>query len=478
VKDLGGMTVGHYRLEQKIASGGMGDVYLARHTLIAKRVAVKVLKPELATDNELLGRFFQEARSVNEINHPNIVDIIDYGHAADDLFYFTMEYLEGETVAQRIESRGISVEEARRILMQCASALAGAHNAGIVHRDLKPENIFLLRRGNQVKLLDFGIAKLTKAGRVVHTQNGEIFGTPEYMSPEQASGRTDLDGRSDIYSLGVVMYELWTGNNPFERETMGQTLTAQMFDTPPPLREKNPHLPPMLESICLRCLEKRPESRFPNMEAVEFALEQPHRYMQRRNQELGKTGEREVEKYRSGKARTITVQRDAAGKSLITLRRMPLKPVVLAGVGVVLMGVSLAFGLAHRKPAPPLPPPVAVVVPAPSPRPVQALIVSTPAGATVQDGEARLGVTPLTVSRPAGTTLRLALTLNDYQPARRELTLSADQELDFILTPVPKPAEIVPTPPPPRRAKAPPQRPPATTEPPPVEPEGLIPTEL
>src|SRR4051794_11886732 len=139
MKDLGGTTVGHYRLEHKIASGGMGDVYLAHHTLIAKRVAVKVLRPELACDNELLGRFFQEARSVNEINHPNIVDIIDYGHAADDLFYFTMEYLEGETVAQRMNGRGVSVEEARRLLMQCASALAASHNAGIIHRDLKPE---------------------------------------------------------------------------------------------------------------------------------------------------------------------------------------------------------------------------------------------------------------------------------------------------------------------------------------------------
>jgi hypothetical protein len=246
-----------------------------------------------------------------------------------------------------------------------------------------------------------------------------------------------------------------------------------MLDVPPPLRDKNPHLHPTLEAICLRCLEKKPEDRFPNMEALEFALEQPYRYMQRRNQELGRAGE--AEKYRSRQARTITVQRDGSGKSLITMRRMYTpRAAALAAVGVALLLVAMAIGL--RKPAAAPPPPVVAAVVAPSPRPVQALIVSAPAGASVRDGERWLGVTPLTVSRPKGTTLTLEVTLADFQPARRELLLSADQELDFML----KPVEIIRVPtPPPRRAKTKhdPQPPPAA-EAQPVEPEGLIPTEL
>jgi hypothetical protein len=174
-------------------------------------VAVKVLRPELACDNEILGRFFQEARAVNEINHPNIVDIIDYGHAADDLFYFTMEYLDGETVGQRIERIGISVEEGRRILMQCASALAASHNVGIIHRDLKPENV-LITSGSAVKVVDFGIAQVDGINTRL-TRPGEAVGTPAYMAPEQLVGG-NADERTDIYALGVMLTEMLTGQHP------------------------------------------------------------------------------------------------------------------------------------------------------------------------------------------------------------------------------------------------------------------------
>jgi serine/threonine-protein kinase len=460
----------------------MGDVYEARHTLIAKRVAVKVLRPELACDNIILGRFFQEARAVNEINHPNIVDIIDYGHAADDLFYFTMEFLEGETVADRLRRRGITVEEGRRVVMQCASALAASHNVGIIHRDLKPENLFLLRRTTQVKIFDFGIAKLTQAGRVVNTGQGEFFGTPEYMSPEQATGKTDLDGRSDIYSLGVIMYELWTGVNPFERESVGATLAAHMTESPPRLREKNPHLPPVLEAICLRCLEKNPEDRFPNMEAVELALEQPHRYMERLAKEMGRLSDGEAARYRLREAKTINIQRDSSGKSLITLRQMRASRAVLfGGAGVVLLVVGLMLGMPRKKPLAQPPPPAAAVVEAP--KLLHARIVSTPPGATVSDGGRVLGTAPVTIDRPAGSVLRLELNLAEFQTARRELVLGDDQELDFVLTPEPPlaPPTLSKRARPPREKAVEAQKPAAAEAKKPakaIEPEGLIPTEL
>src|SRR5579863_5740390 len=207
---LVGQTVGNYLIESQLGAGGMGEVYLARHPLIGKRVAVKVMRGSFANNELMAARFFSEARAVNDIHHPNIVDIVDFGRASS-LLYFTMEFLEGESLADRLAVHGqLPIDDAIQIALQCCSALQASHERRIIHRDLKPENIFLCRRGadtNFVKVVDFGLAKLPREAKNFQTGVDQIFGTPAYMSPEQCEGAARADARSDIYSLGVVLYE-------------------------------------------------------------------------------------------------------------------------------------------------------------------------------------------------------------------------------------------------------------------------------
>jgi serine/threonine-protein kinase len=216
---LVGQSVGNYRIEALLGEGGMGAVYLGVHPLIGKRVAVKVLLEALAQDPSVVERFFHEARAVNDIQHPNIVDVVDFGRTrvnGSDLVYLIMEFLDGESLGARLR-RGLDPALAVRVLRQCCSALEASHRKGIIHRDLKPDNIFLVRNGvddAQVKILDFGIAKVANPGGH-KTRTGTVMGTPAYMSPEQCEGRGLIDARSDIYALGVVMYELLTGHVPF-----------------------------------------------------------------------------------------------------------------------------------------------------------------------------------------------------------------------------------------------------------------------
>jgi serine/threonine-protein kinase len=277
VEELVGRCVGNYRLEARLGGGGMGEVYRARHVEIGKIVAVKVLHRHLR-DREMLARFFQEAKAVNEIAHPNVVEVLDFGTSADGLVYCTMEYLEGESLADRICGAGLTVEESRNILRQCCTALEASHARGIIHRDLKPENIFLVKRDGRdfVKILDFGIAKLTRRDRyVVKTATGEIFGTPVYMSPEQALGAGVVDERSDIYSLGVVLYELVTGQVPFDGTSITEILMARLQRAPEPPRSLNREIDAALEVTVLRALERDPARRFPSMAAFRRALENP-----------------------------------------------------------------------------------------------------------------------------------------------------------------------------------------------------------
>jgi tRNA A-37 threonylcarbamoyl transferase component Bud32 len=431
--ELTGLTLGNYRLEELIGRGAVGEVYLARNTLVGKRVALKVLKREMACDAEIMGRFYQEARAVNAIDHPNIVDIIDYGNSGEH-YFFAMEYLEGETLARRMERTGISIEEGRRILQQCANALGASHRAGIVHRDLKPENIFLTRRG--VKLLDFGVAKLMQpTAGTVKTSPGQTYGTPHYMSPDQIRGLADLDGRSDIYSLGVIMYEVWTGQNPFERATAIASLQAHLEEDPPALRERNPHLSPTLESICLLSLHKDRNKRFRTMEELEFALEQPQRWAERRRQELGQPTDVEATRYQRREAITVNVMKTGPGRpAMITLsRRLPFpKPYLYAGGAAVLVA-PLVIWWALRAPAKVIvvsSPPVAAVA---APELVRTRVVSIPPGATVLDGDHLLGTTPLDIEKPAGAKLDLQVKLDQYEGGRREYVVNAPREIEFTL---------------------------------------------
>ncbi len=273
-----GQTVGNYLVTQKLGEGGMGSVYLAEHPTIGKKVALKILHAEFSTNPEVAERFFTEAKAVNAIGHPNIVDIVDYGvlqsgpNGRDRLVYFIMEYLHGNTLSGLLRTTGgpLAPERALTIAMQVADALASSHKTNIVHRDLKPDNIILIQRGREsdfVKLLDFGIAKLTgNDGVSSHkTRTGLVLGTPAYMSPEQCEGRASVDHRTDIYALGVVLYEMLVGRVPFIGEGYGEILVQHLTQQPAPLSQYR-MMSPHVEIVVLKALEKRPEMRYPTMD--------------------------------------------------------------------------------------------------------------------------------------------------------------------------------------------------------------------
>jgi serine/threonine protein kinase len=277
--NLIGQRVGSYIVERELGSGGTGTVYACRHTMIDREVAVKVLHDEQARDPDQVARFFQEAKAAAEIGHPNIIVIIDYGTlelSEGSRTYVMMESLQGQSLDKRLQRGGLSLEEIRHILAQTASALVACHGKGIIHRDLKPSNIFLCERSFDpmfVKVLDFGTAKLAApTPGLRRTQLGVVIGTPSYMSPEQCEGKGAIDHRSDLYSLGVMLYEMLTGALPHEGD-IGQVLLGHMYRTPAPPRERNPSIPPEWEALCLRMMEKAREARFQSVTELAHALE-------------------------------------------------------------------------------------------------------------------------------------------------------------------------------------------------------------
>ena len=275
-----------YRLLRPLGQGGMGTVYEAQHLRLGGTVAVKILAPQYAADPKFRDRFKREAKAASQIRHPNVVQITDFGETPNGSVFFAMERLEGHDLHQVLRVHGPAPfpwPRAVHLLAQAADALAAAHRCGIIHRDVKPSNIFVLEgAGLQdfVKLLDFGIAKivaptLTADSALVKnlTGTGEIFGTAKYMAPEQAYGGAQ-DPRMDVYSLGVVAYELLTGRVPFTGQSSFEIITRHVSDSPRPLRELRPDLPAALEAVVLRAMEKKPENRFSTMEEFGQALRQ------------------------------------------------------------------------------------------------------------------------------------------------------------------------------------------------------------
>jgi serine/threonine protein kinase len=260
---LVGRTIGgRYRLLSRIGSGGMSSVYLARHVLIDRLMAIKTLRRDLAEDPVQRDRFVREARAVNRINHPNIVEITDFGEAEDGLVYLVMEYVPGEPLLTALQSAPLDAMRALDIVEQCGKALARAHQMGVVHRDLKPDNILLLSqngRADFVKILDFGIAKILDAPSLTGSQ--QIFGTPGYIAPEYIQS-TVIDGRADLYSLGVILYEMVTAALPFDYEYPGDLLVKHVTEPPVRPSARQPGVPAALEALVLRCLAKDPEKRF------------------------------------------------------------------------------------------------------------------------------------------------------------------------------------------------------------------------
>ncbi len=272
---LGRTIAARYRLIRRLGSGGMSVVYLARHELIARLSAIKILRPELSLVAEHRERFLREARAVNRINHENIVEITDVGES-DGIAYLVMEFIEGDSLLAHVQRGRLPWPRAARIGMQVASALARAHQMGIIHRDLKPENILLVKKdeadteSEHVKLTDFGIAKLT--GEPSLTLNEQLFGTPGYIAPEYVGG-IGIDGRSDIYSLAVVVYEMVCGVLPFDAKGQSELLLKPLTSAPIPPSQRISGLPPDFESLLLRCLARDPDERPHDAFAMHDALQ-------------------------------------------------------------------------------------------------------------------------------------------------------------------------------------------------------------
>jgi serine/threonine protein kinase len=266
-----------YRLRRQIGAGGMGEVYLAEHQLLKRPCALKLLRPESVADPRTLARFEREVRLTAALSHPNTVEIYDYGRTDKGTYYYVMEYLPGQSLAELVERHGPQPPgRVVYLLRQICQALREAHAAGLIHRDIKPSNIFVSQRGGMddvAKLLDFGLVlPIAKTGAPQLSREDQILGTPLFMSPEQATGGGELDGRSDIYSLGAVAYFLLTGRPPFEDEDGIRLMIAHARDpvVPPSLLKVN--VPRDLERVVLRCLSKEPADRFPDSESLEKAM--------------------------------------------------------------------------------------------------------------------------------------------------------------------------------------------------------------
>jgi serine/threonine-protein kinase len=276
-----GQTVGNYRITAKIGEGGMGMVYKAEHPVIARRAALKAIHPEFALSPEVISRFVNEAKVISQIGHEHIVDVTDFGRTDDGDFYFIMEYLSGEALSETIHRGGaMAPARALTIAAQIADALDASHARGVVHRDLKPENVFLIERGGTrdfVKVLDFGLAKLAggDAETARKTRTGMIMGTPYYMAPEQCEGRSDIDGRTDVYALGCILFELLTGMVPFGGESSGEILAKQITMQAPAARGLVAGVPEPIDAILARALAKDPADRFQSMAAFRAALLDP-----------------------------------------------------------------------------------------------------------------------------------------------------------------------------------------------------------
>jgi serine/threonine-protein kinase len=259
---LGKVIAGRYRLESQLGEGGMGVVYRARHVLIDRVVALKLIRPDLRGETHLRAWMVREARAANRVDHAHIVDIHDVGETEDGELYLVMEYLIGDSLSSQIAKGPMPIARAVDILEQMTAALARAHDLGVVHRDLKSDNIMVTARGGRkdfVKILDFGLAALTRDPRLA--PKGAVFGTPEYMSPEQARGE-DAIASSDLYALGVLFFEMLTGRLPFRSGDRDELLEMQRKAKPPTPRKYRPEIPEQAEKVILKLLEKEPEERF------------------------------------------------------------------------------------------------------------------------------------------------------------------------------------------------------------------------
>ncbi len=482
-----GQVVGEYEVEGKLGEGGFGTVYKGVHPLIGKRVAIKVLNREFSANPEIVSRFISEARAVNQIQHRNIIDIFSFGQLEDKRQYFVMEMLEGMPLDGYLSERGrLPVEEAVAILRPISRALDAAHAQGIAHRDLKPENIFLsfFDDGQPFpKLLDFGIAKLMGDHTSGHkTGTGMPIGTPYYMSPEQCRGR-GVDHRTDVYSFGVMLFELLTGNRPFQGEEMMDLMLKHMSDTPPSITTLAPELRPELDQPLLHMMAKEASAR---PQTVSEALEQFARVAGSAGYSVESVAFSSAGKGAMGSnaamgsgatvraptpiftpasvAQTVAGTTASTGATLPAKTEQGKKGTIIAVAGVVLVGVAAAavvmFTGSKPEPeptgaAPPVasPDPGAVEAPAAEEEPkvdpaaVEAPVVSKTIELTVESkpdlvdvfvGKKKLGDSskPFEIDR-AEEPVELEFKANGYFPKKLEVTPKANSVVSVTLKRIP-----------------------------------------
>lgn len=434
-----GCTIdGRYQVETILGEGGMGVVYRCTHSIIGKKVAMKVLRADLARNEEVTERFLNEAKSASSIGSPHIIDISDFGRLPDNSTYFVMEYLEGQTLANVVDRQGpVPIERLVHIAEQLADGLYAAHEAGIIHRDLKPDNIFLVPRDGRdfVKILDFGIAKAaTTEGKL--TQAGQVFGTPHYMSPEQAAG-TPIDHRADIYSLGVILYEMASGRLPFDAENFMGILTQHMYKAPAPISSLVPppqDVPAGLEAIILKCLSKIPDQRYATMRELGDDL--------RRFRE-GHIPQAIADLIgsRKGLPELLTGKPLRSVPTVVGSRRPVYAAVGVGAVALVGVGAWLSRGPSDDSARPPLVEAQGPVEPSaslpreaaatkapptpaperPSSQPEQVLVAVAPLDARVYRNDEDLGTSPIVIEVPPGQTVRLVAKKEGYKDAHVEL---------------------------------------------------------
>ncbi len=480
--------IGPYRVVRQLGEGGMGTVFEAVHELIQRRVAIKVLHPEVGRSADTINRFINEARAANLVGHPGLVQITDFGSLPDGAGYLVMEYLSGETLSERLKQSGgkLSPSESTQVGLQIATAVAAAHKKNITHRDLKPSNVMLvpdsaMATGERVKILDFGLAKLAKVreAATVNTNSQAVMGTPLYMSPEQCEGAGRVDTKSDVYSLGCMLYEMLSGQTPFVGDGPGQIIGQHLFKQPEPLSKLAPLAPATLASLVDRLLVKSKDER-PSMQEVRQELESLAGTLPPppRRQEVEGSGVVDSPRIVAMAAVASTLGQVAAETKKGQHPRRQAGFLIVGGL--LLVGVAGGLMVLKSRPASPPPgpsaplavvrPPIATEVRSPSktqPPPERTInwsIVTTPPGAALVDTQGvPLGETPWMLSRPVGAgTQTIRLRKTGFADKLLILKLDADEERHEKLEPLRGPSpkkqstgSVAPTksPPPPSQAK-------------------------
>jgi serine/threonine-protein kinase len=461
---LGRTIDGRYRVERVLGEGGMGIVYQARHVVLNRPHAIKVLRSDVSKDEEIITRFRQEAQSATAIGSEHIIDISDFGTLPDGSTYFVMEFLDGMDLATAVErEKPMNQARAVHITKQLCHALGAAHRGNIVHRDLKPDNIYLVTRhgdSNFVKVLDFGIAKVGSGTKRL-TKAGQVFGTPHYMSPEQCAGQ-GIDHRTDIYALGVMLYEMTTGRVPFDADSLMGILTKQMYEapTPPSALGLTDPFPPGLEAVILKALEKNPDQRYQTMDKMASDLELI---------EVGEVPRASLDHERRLRA---AIPRDTVN-DLDGPRRLPVLWLAIGALAVLLVGFGTTAAVLVATSSPDEvvqetvePPPVAAPVAPPVEEPVvmeevtddmegsgsretaSVRITSDPEVVEVIIGGAVVGNTPYDLTKPEGEEyVEVTLRSARYEDKIIRVTNRTQEQVRVTLEPLrrPRDREIVST---------------------------------